>query len=96
VRLNEFNGCRTVDFRRYLYLQAKEDLLPTQKGVSLDRESFSIIQAALNQNIDRISLWLKMLFDGVGQMSPQEMFETLEINWGIILKRYAERLGTNE
>lgn len=187
VRLNEYNGRRTVDFRRYFYPKDKEDLVPTQKGVSFDRESFSLIQSALNENRELISLWLdqstsattlsanaqaveqlqselrphmsqsedwkspiffhvgaegavdrltlnsshplygalealsgqldktseqivrdlitailisyyrsKMLFDGVREMVPREIFETLEINWGIILKKYAERIENNE
>jgi hypothetical protein len=182
VRLNEFKGKRTVDFRRYYYADDKEDLLPTQKGVSFDRECFSIVKAAFNDNDERIAEWLttdsgralsrnaraverlqsemrshtsdheqwkspaffhvkaegavdrltfnsthavtaaitslcstldapqaaliqmlisgilisyyrsKMLFDGVAEMPAKEIFETLELNWGIILKRYAEQV----
>jgi hypothetical protein len=182
VRLNEFNGRRTVDFRRHFSAEGKEDLLPTQKGVSLDREGLALILTALNDNSERISDWLgsdagrtlaanarsaervrsaprshtsdteewkspaffhvgaegaidhltlnsahafnkamdalsatvdtptaelvqalvavvlisyyrsKMLFDGVAEMSPKDIFETLELNWGIILKRYAEQI----
>jgi hypothetical protein len=33
-----------------------------------------------------------MLFDGVAEMPAKEIFETLELNWGIILKRYAEQV----
>lgn len=183
VRLNEFNGRKTVDFRRYFYLQEKEDLLPTQKGVSLDRDGFALVQAALSDNVERIADWLnsssgrtlatnaraverlqselrphraddeqwksptffhvgaegsidhltynsahafsiamhaltgymedelatlvgqliagilisyyrsKMLFDGVAEMSPKDIFDTLEMNWGIILRRYAEQVS---
>jgi hypothetical protein len=34
----------------------------------------------------------KMLFDGVAEMPPMDIFETLELNWGIVLKRYAEQI----
>jgi hypothetical protein len=182
VRLNEFKGKRTVDFRRYFYAENKEDLLPTQKGVSFDRECFALVKAAINDNGERIEEWLttdtgrtlsrdaraveqlqselrphtsdreqwkspaffhvkaegavdhltlnaehavsaaieslcgtvdapqamiirmliagilisyyrsKMLFDGVAEMSAKDIFETLELNWGIVLKRYAEQV----
>ena len=182
VRLNEFNGRRTVDLRRYYSAEGKEDLLPTQKGVNLDREGLALILAALDENSERISEWLdsdaertlaanarvaehvqsalrphmsdveqwksptffhvgaegaidhltlnsahafntaivalnstldaqsaalvkslvaescisyyrsKMLFDGVAEMSAKDMFETLELNWGIVLKHYAEEI----
>lgn len=185
VRLNEFNGRRTVDVRRYFSAEGKSDLLPTQKGVSLDRDGLALILAALNDNSERISDWLasdtgrtlaanarsaerarsalrphtsdtepwkspaffhvgaegaidrltlnsahpfskvmdalsakmdaptaelvralvagvlisyyrsKMLFDGVAEMSPMDIFETLELNWGLfwsgMLNRYAMR-----
>jgi hypothetical protein len=183
VRLNEFNGRKSVDFRRYFHPSGKEDLLPTQKGVSFDREAFALVQAALGENRERIADWLasgsgttlsthasaaerlrselrphtsdteqwksptffhvaaeggvdrltlnsghplntliealigevdsetagvirtlvagilisyyrsKMLFDGVAEMVPKEMFETFEMNWGIILKSYAQQLN---
>jgi hypothetical protein len=183
VRLNEFNGRRTVDVRRYFSAEGKEDLLPTQKGVNLDREGLALILAALNDNSDRIADWLaadtgrilaanvrsaertrsaprthrsdaeqwrspaffhvgaegaidhltlnsahpfskaiealsatmdaptarlvralvagvlisyyrsKMLFDGVAEMSAKDIFETLELNWGIVLKRYADQIS---
>jgi hypothetical protein len=186
VRLNEFEGRKTIDFRRYFHAKGKEDLLPTQKGVSFDRETFALVQAALNENGDRIVDWLasssasvlsanqraveklqtelrpnksdeegwksptffhvaaegaidhltfnsshvfttalekitshldertavlvrellgsvlisyyrsKMLFDGVSEMSAADLFQTLEMNWGIILKRYAEQLRGDE
>jgi hypothetical protein len=182
VRLNEFNGRRTVDVRRYFSAEGKEDLLPTQKGVSFDREGLALVLAALNDNSERIADWLgsdagrtlaanargaerarsaprphtsdteqwkspaffhvgaegaidhltlnaahpfnkamnalsatvdaptaelvralvagvlisyyrsKMLFDGVAEMPPMDIFETLELNWGIVLKRYAEQI----
>jgi hypothetical protein len=34
----------------------------------------------------------KMLFDGVTEMPPKAIFETLELNWGIVLKHYAEQI----
>ena len=182
VRLNEFNGRRTVDVRRYFSAEGKSDLLPTQKGVSLDRDGLALILAALNDNSELIADWLgsdagltlaanargaeqarsalrphtsdteewkspaffhvgaegaidhltlnsahafnkamnalsatmdgptaelvralvagvlisyyrsKMLFDGVAEMPPMDIFETLEFNWGILLKRYAEQI----
>lgn len=182
VRLNEFNGRRTVDVRRYFSAEGKSDLLPTQKGVSLDRDGLALILAALNDNSELIADWLgsdaggalaanargaeqarsaprahmcdkeqwrspaffhvgaegaidrltlnsghefsealnaltatvdaptadllralvagvlisyyrsKMLFDGVAEMPPMEIFGTLELNWGIFLKRYAEQI----
>jgi hypothetical protein len=182
VRLNEFNGRRTVDVRRYFSAEGKSNLLPTQKGVSLDRDGLALILAALNDNSELIAEWLgsdagralaanargaerarsaprphtadteqwkspaffhvfaegatdhltlnsthafnkamnalsatvdaptaelvralvagvlisyyrsKMLFDGVAEMPPMDIFETLELNWGIVLKRYAEQI----
>ncbi len=182
VRLNEFNGRRTVDVRRYFSAEGKEDLLPTQKGVSFDRDGLALVLAALNENSERIADWLgsdagrtlaanarsaeqarsaprphtsdteqwkspaffhvgaegaidhltlnaahpfnrainalcatvdaptaelvralvagvlisyyrsRMLFDGVAEMPPMDIFETLELNWGIVLKRYAEQI----
>ena len=182
VRLNDFNGRRTVDVRRYFSAEGTSDLLPTQKGVNLDREGLALILAALNDNSERIADWLssdvgralaanarsaeqvrsaprphtsdteqwkspaffhvgaegaidhltlngahpfnkamdalsatvdaptaelvralvagvlisyyrsKMLFDGVADMSPKDIFETLELNWGIVLKSYAEHI----
>jgi hypothetical protein len=35
----------------------------------------------------------KMLFDGVAEMSAKDIFETLELNWGIVLKRYADQIS---
>ena len=34
----------------------------------------------------------KMMFDGVAEMPPKDIFETLELNWGVVLKRYAEQI----
>jgi hypothetical protein len=182
VRLNEFNGRRTVDVRRYFSGEGTSDLLPTQKGVNLDRDGLALILAALNDNSERIADWLgsdagrtlaanarcaervrsaprphtsdteqwkspaffhvgaegavdhltlnaahpfnkamdalsatvdaptaelvralvagvlisyyrsKMLFDGVAEMPPKDIFETLELNWGIVLRSYAEHI----
>jgi Transcriptional Coactivator p15 (PC4) len=190
LRLSEFNGRKTIDLRRYFYATNSEDPLPTQKGVSLDRDGFSLMRAALDSNQDLIAAWLasnsehtlssnalaveqfqsalrshtsdfeswksptffhvaaegatdhltlnsahplnstlqelravlapksasvvsqlieailvsyyrsKMLFEGVGEMKAEDIFETLELNWGIILRQYAdslrEELKTNE
>lgn len=182
LRLNEFNGRRTVDLRRYFCAEGKSDLLPTQKGVSFDRDGFALILAALKDNSEFIADWLssdargtlaanargaeqarsaprghacdregwkspaffhvgaegaidhltlnsshefnaamnalsaaldaptaellralvagvlisyyrsKMLFDGASEMPPMEIFGTLELNWGMFLKRYAEQI----
>ena len=182
VRLNEFNGRRTVDVRRYFSAEGKSDLLPTQKGVGLDRDALALILAALNDNSELIADWFgsdvgrslaanarsaeqarsaprphtcdkeqwrspaffhvgaegaidhltlnsahvfnkamnalsatvdaptaellrglvagilisyyrsKMLFDGAAEMLPTEIFGTLEFNWGIFMKHYAEQI----
>ena len=185
LRLNEFNGRRTLDLRRYFYLNNSGDPKPTQRGVSLDKEMFAILQSALGENAGKIEEWLgggsvaplivqssaveglrtqpqskttreeswkgpeffrfeghgavdciimnsghpfsaalrsvcdtlqtgcpnklrdlvvsvllayaraKVSFDGIVEMDPKSLFEKLEHNWGIILRRYVED-GTSD
>ena len=58
VKLNVFNGRHSLDIRRYFYERGARELKPTQKGIGLNREAFTILKNALDQHGELIEKWL--------------------------------------
>jgi hypothetical protein len=60
VQLSEYEGRRTLDIRRYFHGPDGE-LLPTRKGIALNRETVGIFRNLLESEAKRIDEWLDPL-----------------------------------
>jgi hypothetical protein len=60
VQLSEYEGRRSLDIRRYFHA-ANGELMPTRKGIALNRETVAILQNTLESESGRIEDWLDPL-----------------------------------
>lgn len=58
LSLGTYEGVNTVDIRKYFWDKKAMEYLPTRKGITLTKESFSVVRNALIEFDDEISGWL--------------------------------------
>lgn len=80
-------------FKKFL-----DDLLKMLEGTLSDQESRTALARleGLLQLILVAYFRAKMLFEGAGQMTASDIFDTLELNWGAILGEYVEAMSAHE
>jgi hypothetical protein len=58
MRLSEYEGRRALDIRRYFKPAGQDELSPTKKGISLNREALRVLLNVLATERDSIEAWL--------------------------------------
>ena len=57
--LDEYEGRRTLDIRKFYFNKTKKEFKPTKKGISLSESTYAIVKNILNGNHDKIIEWLE-------------------------------------
>lgn len=58
LQLNEFQGHRLLDIRRFFWDQKTSEYKPTKKGISLNRENYAEIMSMILERSESIASWL--------------------------------------
>jgi hypothetical protein len=62
IRLNEYEGTKTLDIRKY-FTNDKKELKPTRKGIAVGEKNFNMIKKVLLENENAIQNWFEESID---------------------------------